>query len=480
LCNSRRNFLKAAGVGLGSLSISGFIPGMGIINAAFADDLANPLSAKKPHFPAKVKSVIWLHQNGAPSSLDLFDYKPQLAKLAGTAVPSSFLAGIETSTQGGVGTLYVDPNRRWRQHGDSGAWFSDLVPNIAKHADDLTFIKSSKTIGATHDISIMKMNTGELKPGRPSIGAWISYALGSENPDLPAYVVMYNRIQPRSGAVNWGAGFLPAAYQGTPFLSGSSPILYLERPDHVNARQQSAALSLLKKLDAKHLKERLHDTELQARIQSYELAERMQAAAPEAVDISAETKATKKLYGLDNPVSASYGNTLLRARRLVERGVRFVHVVSGHPEGEASIVDWDAHADLPKNHGLMSAMVDQPIAGLISDLKSRGLLESTLVVWTSEFGRTPWGESGNGRDHNPWGYTQWMAGGGLKAGYSYGETDEIGLQVADPDKAVDTYDIHATMLHLMGLNHLETTFINNGRSERPTVNFGKVVTDILA
>ena len=480
MSDSRRNFMQTIGLGLGALSINGFIPGMGMINAAFASDLADPLAPKKPHHLAKVKSVIWLHQNGAPSNLDLFDYKPQLAKLAGTETPPSFLEGIETSTQGGSGKLYVDPKRSWKQYGDSGAWFSDLMPNLAQHADDLTFIRSCKTIGATHDISILKMNTGDLKSGRPSIGAWVSYALGTANPDLPAYVVMYNRIQPRSGAVNWGAGFLPAAYQGTAFLPGASPILYLERPEHISARQQQEALALLQRLDGNRLKERIHDSELHARIRAFELAERMQAAAPAAVDISKETEATKKMYGLDDPVSASYGNTLLRARRLVERGVRFIHIVSGNPEGDASIVDWDAHSDLPKNHGVMTKMVDKPIAGLIADLKSRGLLESTLVVWTSEFGRTPWGESGNGRDHNPWGYTQWMAGAGLKPGYSYGATDAIGLKVADANQAVDTYDIHATILHLMGLDHLQTTYINNGRAERPTVNFGKVVTDILA
>ena len=480
MCNSKRQFLKMTGWGLGASAINGFIPGMGFISAAYASDLNDATAPRRPHYPAKVKSVIWLHQNGAPSSLDLFDYKPQLEKLAGQDVPDSFLEGIKTSTQGGVGKLYVDPKRSWKQYGESGAWFSDLVPNLAGLADDLTFIKNSKTIGATHDISIMKMNTGDLKPGRPSIGAWVYYALGTENPNLPGYVVMYNRVQPRSGAVNWSSGFLPAIYQGTAFLPGSSPILYLDRPEQISIGQQKAALSLLRELDGKRELERLYDTELKARTKTFELAERMEAAAPEAVDISKESKLTKQMYGLDNPVSASYGNTLLRARRLVERGVRFVHVVSGNPEGDTSIVDWDAHSNLPKNHGVMAQMVDKPIAGLLTDLKARGLLESTLVVWTSEFGRTSWGESGNGRDHNPWGYTQWMAGGGLKHGFSYGATDEIGLKVQDPAIAVDTYDIHATTLHLLGLDHMKTTFVHNGRAERPTGNFGKIVTDILA
>jgi hypothetical protein len=402
-------------------------------------------------------------------------------KLAGQEVPASFLKGIKTSTQGGVGKLYAS-NRTWKQYGESGAWFSDLVPNIAQHADKLTFIKSSTTVGATHDISILKLNTGDLNPGRPSLGAWITYALGSANPDLPPYVVLYNGDrEPQAGSVNWSSGFLPAVYQGTAFRPGPSPILYLDRPDIRAAQQQRNSLDLLKRLNALGAQRAPGDTELRARLQSYELADRMQTAAPAAVDISKETDATKELYGLNDKTSQSYGEVLLRARRLVEHGVRFIQVVSGAPEGaDQDRQSWDAHNDLDKNHGLMARMVDKPIAGLLADLKSRGLLETTLVVWTSEFGRTSYGQSGNGRDHNPWGYTQWLAGGGLKAGYTYGETDEVGLQVADKDKAVDTYDLHATVLQLVGLDHLKTTFLNSGRSERPTVVYGKVIKDILA
>jgi hypothetical protein len=456
---------------------------MGFISAVSAAELADPLAPKNPHFPAKVKSVIWLHQNGAPSTLDLYDYKPELVRLAGTDTPASFLKGIKTSTQGGVGKLYVSNQRKWKQHGESGAWFSDLLPNLAQHADKLTFIKSSVTVGATHDISILKLNTGDVNPGRPSLGAWITYALGSANPDLPPYVVLYNGDQePRAGAVNWSSGFLPAVYQGTPFRPGESPILYLDRPELRSVAQQRGSLDLLKTLNNLGANRYPEDTELRARLQSYELADRMQTAAPEAVDLSKETAATKALYGLDDSTSASYGTTLLRARRLVERGVRFIQVVSGWPEGIADTErrSWDAHSDLDGNHGLMAKMVDKPIAGLLADLKSRGLLETTLVVWTSEFGRTSYGESGNGRDHNPWGYTQWMAGAGVKPGFTYGATDDIGLQVADKSLAVDTYDLHATVLQLMGLDHLKTTFLNNGRSERPTVVYGKVVKEVLA
>ncbi|HEY3432659.1 MAG TPA: DUF1501 domain-containing protein [Rhodocyclaceae bacterium] len=481
--NSRRDFILKSGLGLGSAALSGFIPGMGFISAATAAELIDPLAPKQPHFPAKIKSVIWLHQNGAPSTLDLYDYKPELVKQAGKDTPASFLKGIKTSTQGGVGKLYASNKRTWKQYGESGAWFSNLLPNLAQQADKIAFIKSSVTVGATHDISILKLNTGDVNPGRPSLGAWITYALGSANPDLPPYVVLYNGDQePRAGAVNWSSGFLPAVYQGTPFRPGDSPILYLERPELRSAQQQRASLDLLKKLNNLGAANYPNDTELRARLQSYELADRMQTAAPEAVDLSKETAATKELYGLNDQTSASYGTSLLRARRLVERGVRFIQVVSGWPDGVADTErrSWDAHSGLDDNHELMSRMVDKPIAGLLADLKDRGLLDTTLVVWASEFGRTSWGESGNGRDHNPWGYTQWIAGGGIKAGYTHGATDELGVQVADKDLAVDTYDLHATVLQLMGLDHLKTTFLNNGRSERPTVVYGKVVKELLA
>jgi hypothetical protein len=404
-----------------------------------------------------------------------------LVKLAGKEVPASFLQGIKTSTQGGVGKLFVAKDRTWKQYGESGAWFSNLVPNIAQHADKLTFIKSSITVGATHDISILKLNTGDLNPGRPSLGAWISYALGSANPDLPPYVVLYNgKSEPRAGSVNWNSGFLPAVYQGTAFRPGNSPIFYLERPELRTDVQQRNSLDLLKHLNQKGSAKYPSDSELKARLRSYELADRMQTSAPEAVDLSKETDATKELYGLNDVVSEGYGTTLLRARRLVERGVRFIQVVTGEPGGDTDVTSWDAHDDLDTNHSVMSRMVDKPIAGLLEDLKSRGLLDTTLVVWTSEFSRTAWGESGSGRDHNPWGYTQWLAGGGLKAGYTYGETDALGVQVADKEKAVDTYDLHATVLQLLGLDHLKTTFLNNGRSERPTVVYGKVIKEILA
>jgi hypothetical protein len=476
---SRRDLFVKTAYGAGGVTLSMLLPGGGLLTSpALAASVVDPLAPKAPHFPPKVKSVIWLHQNGAPSTLDLFDYKPDLVKMAGQEVPASFLKGIKTSTQGGLGKLFAS-NRTWKQYGQSGAWFSDLVPNLAQHADKMAFIKASTTIGATHDISILKLNTGDVNPGRPSLGAWVTYALGSANPDLPAYVVLYSgKKEPEAGSVNWSSGFLPAVYQGTAFRPGSSPILNMERPAGMSGTEQRDNLDLLKRLNQHSAARYPEDTELQARINSYELAYRMQSAAPEAVDLSKETDATKELYGLNDPASNDYGTSILRARRLVERGVRFIHIVTGPVDVLGEKRSWDAHEDLDKNHLANSMAVEKPIAGLLADLQSRGLLDSTLVVWTAEFGRTPWGESGNGRDHNPWGYTQWLAGGGIKAGTTYGATDELGVQSVG--KPVDTYDLHATVLNLLGLDHLKVTFLNNGRSERPTVVYGEVVKDLLA
>jgi uncharacterized protein (DUF1501 family) len=292
-------------------------------------------------------------------------------------------------------------------------------------------------------------------------------------------VVLYNdNKEPRAGSVNWSSGFLPAVYQGVAFRPGDSPILNLERPGSMASNEQRNALELLRRLNEKRASLYPEDTELQARIRSYELADRMQTSAPEAVDISKESAATREAYGLNDEISRSYGEVLLRARRLTERGVRFIQVVSGPALPDGEFRNWDAHNSLEVNHGNNARMVDKPIAGLLADLKERGLLDSTLVVWASEFGRTPWGESGDGRDHNPWGYTQWIAGGGVKAGSTFGATDEIGVQSVG--KKVDTYDLHATVLQLLGLNHLKTTFLHDGRSERPTIVYGEVIPELLA
>lgn len=478
--SSRRELLINTAAGLGGATLSMLLPGGGLLSTpALAATPIDPLAPKPPHFSPKVKSVIWLHQNGAPSSLDLFDYKPELVKRAGEEVPESFLKGIKTSTQGGVGKLFVSPKRTWKQYGQSAAWFSDLVPHLSQHADKIGFVKASITVGATHDISILKLNTGDLNPGRPSLGAWVTYALGSANPDLPAYVVLYSGArEPQAGSVNWSSGFLPAVYQGTAFRPGASPILNLAPPAGVSLEQQRHSLDLLKQLNQRSAGRHPADTELLARLNSYELAYRMQAAAPEAVDLARETDATRELYGLNDPATRAYGTTILRARRLVERGVRFIQVVTGPVDVDGDRRSWDAHEDLESNHRANAKAVDKPIGALLKDLDALGLLDSTLVVWTAEFGRTPWGESGNGRDHNPWGYTQWFAGGGIKAGTSFGATDELGVKSVD--KPMDTYDLHATVLKLLGLDHLKVTFLNNGRSERPTVVYGRVVEEILS
>jgi len=466
---SRRDFLAQLGAGAA-------FGGLGL-ESAFASELLDPTAPRGPHFPAKAKAVIWLHMAGAPSTLDLFDYKPDLIKLNGTPLPDSFGKGLKTATDGGVGNLLAT-KRTWKQHGETGAWVSDWLPNIAKQVDDIAFLKGSKTDGSTHVISSLKLHTAGLVPGRPALGAWIQYGLGSANPDLPAFVVLPTGVGAAGGGrgqVIWSSGFLPAAYQGTAFRKGDSPILHLARPDGVSEAEQRNTLDLLKSLNEQHASRYPSDTELQARARSYNLAYKMQTSAPEAVDLSKETAATKAAYGIGEKETDEYGTSLLRARRLVERGVRFVHCISGAPDN--SVDSWDAHNNIEKNHSVMCKQVDKPVAALLADLKARGLLDSTLVVWASEFGRTPYGQSGNGRDHNPWGYTSWIAGGGIKPG-SYGATDEIGLRAVSG--IVDTYDLQATILHQLGLDHKKLTFVYQGRAEKATTVFGDVVKEILA
>src|SRR5580700_10508480 len=309
---SRRELFVKTAVGAGGVTLSMLLPGGGLLSSpAMAAATVDPLAPKPPHFPAKVKSVIWLHQNGAPSTLDLFDYKPELVRLAGQEVPASFLKDIKTSTQGGLGKLFASQNRTWKQYGQSGAWFSDLVPNLAQHADKIAFVKASTTIGATHDISILKMNTGDLRPGRPSLGAWVTYALGSANPDLPAYVVLYcGKREPPAGSVNWSSGFLPAVYQGVAFRPGASPILDASRPESIGAAQQRDDLDLLRRLNQHSAERHPGDTELLARLNSYELAYRMETSAPDAVDLTQESDATKELYGLNGERENDYGTAL--------------------------------------------------------------------------------------------------------------------------------------------------------------------------
>lgn len=472
---SRRDFISAAGKCV-SLTVGGMIGATGIFSPVFAAEPSNEFLGPKPtHYPGKARSVIWLHMNGAPAAQDLFDYKPELIKLHNQAVPESFLKGVQVNTQGGAGKLMAS-DRKWKQYGQSGKWFSDLLPNLAERADELAFIHSMETIGATHDISTMLLNSSGSVPGRPTLGAWVTYALGSANRNLPPYIVLSNGGRGLAGgSVNYTAGFLPAVYQGVPLQLGETPILYLDRPDLLSSKQQRDSLDYLRAFNKRHADKYRSDTELQARLEAYELAYRMQTTVPDVVDIGKESEATRAAYGIGTEETNDYGTNVLRARRLVENGVRFVQVVSGKA---GKYNDWDAHTDLEGNHKAQARMVDKPVAALLRDLKERGLLESTLVVWTSEFGRTSYGQSGTGRDHNPWGYTQWLAGAGVKGGFTLGQTDEIGLKAVD--RAVSTYDFQATVLHAMGLNHLKTTYLYNGRSERPTVVYGGIVKEVFA
>jgi hypothetical protein len=462
---SRRDFLMRNG-GLGSLAMSYLLNGGKPLSAA--PKMANPLASRAAHHAPKAKSVIWLFMEGGPSHIDLFDPKPALEKLAGQPLPPSF--GKPITAMGTANNTLMPSKRTWKQHGQTGLWVSDWYNNVARHADDLTVIRSCWADGLNHVGSVCQMNTGSILGGRPSMGAWTTYGLGAANQDLPAFVILSDEKPITGGPKNWSSGFLPAVYQGTLLRRDGAPILYLNNPATVGDKQQRSKLDLIAKLNRQFLSDKTEDTELEARLNSYELAYRMQAAAPEAVDLTRESEATKKLYGMDDPASAKYGTNCLLARRLVERGVRFVEAYSG----SGSL--WDSHTDMEGNHGKMCRSSDKPIAGLLTDLKARGLLDETLVVWGGEFGRTPFNEAGDGRDHNPWGFTMFMAGGGVKPGQVIGTTDEIGLRAVE--RPVHVHDIHATILHLLGLNHLELTYMHNGRAERPTIVSGKLIEEV--
>ncbi len=452
---TRRDFLLRSSA-LGSLALRHLL----------AND--NPLAPKSAHHTPKAKSVIWCFMDGGPSHIDLFDPKPALQKYAGQPLPPSF-GKVMTAMGTGNNTLMPSP-RKWKQYGQSGMWVSDWYPHIAQHADDLCVIRSCWADGLNHVGSVCQMNTGSLLGGRPSMGAWVLYGLGSMNENLPAFVVLADDRPITGGPKNWSSGFLPASYQGTQFRNTGSPILYLDTPNAVSPQQQRSKLDFIGKLNQNFAATDPHDTELAARLNSYELAYRMQTAAPEAVDLTKESEATRKLYGLDDPITAKYGANCLLARRLVERGVRFVEAYSG------SGSQWDSHTDMEGNHGRMCRSSDKPIAGLIADLKARGMLDDTLVVWGGEFGRTPFNEAGDGRDHNPWGFTIFMAGGGARPGKYVGTTDEIGLRAVE--RPIHVHDLHATILHMLGLNHLNLTFMHNGRAERPTIVAGNLIPEI--
>jgi hypothetical protein len=406
---------------------------------------------------------------GGPSHLDTFDPKPELTRLHGQKLPASF--GTVITPMGTGGNTLLASRRTFKKCGQSGIEISDWLPNIATCADDLAVIRSCWADGLNHVGSVSQMNTGSVLAGRPSLGSWVIYGLGSENQNMPAFTAMSDAGEPVGGARNWGTGFMPATYQGTLFRSGPNPILHLHPPAEADAAQERRKLELINALNEHHRQTRADDSELAARIAAYELAFRMQRTAPEAVDLSTETDKTKEEYGLGRKECAEFAHRCLLARRLVERGVRFVQIYCGGGS------QWDAHSDLEGNHKRMCARCDQPTAALLKDLKRRGLLESTLVIWGGEFGRTPMSEGGTGRDHNPYGFTMWMAGGGVPGGQIIGATDEIGLYARED--RIHVHDLHATILHIMGFDHLKLTYLHNGRNERLTENSGRLVEQLI-
>jgi Protein of unknown function (DUF1501) len=461
---TRRDMLLQAGTGFGAIALSSLLANNPLCAASPTPDSRLPTpSTQAPHHAPKAKSVIFLFMEGGPSHIDTFDPKPDLDKLAGQPLPSSFKPVI--LAMGEKNPPLLGSKRKWAQYGEGGLWVSDWLPHMATCADDLCVVRSLFSDGLNHSGGVCQMNTGSILAGRPSLGAWVNYGRGTENDSLPAFVVMEdNPGHVVNGPRNWGAGFMPALYQGTELESGEEPIKYLANPKDVSDDRQRAKLALLAEMNRHHAAVRPEQSELEARIASYELAFRMQAEAPEAIDLLQETAETRALYGLDQKETASFGRMCLLARRLVERGVRFVQLYSG------SGSKWDAHSGLEKNHSENCRAVDQPTAALLTDLKRRGLLNETLVIWGGEFGRTPMSEKGDGRDHNPYGYTMVLAGGGVRGGRTVGTTDEIGLHAVED--RLHTHDFHATLLQLLGLDHMQLVYLHKNRPERPTLNEG--------
>ena len=457
---SRREFLQRAGLGFGWLAAADLL----------SHDLRAANSPAGPHFPAKAKSVIFLFMHGGPSHLDTFDPKPALRELDGKPVPPSF-GGVDFQfTKVDEAPMLASP-RTFKRRGQSGLEVSDLFEHTAAHADKLAVIRSLHHDGFTHVTGQNWMNTGWPRVGRPSVGSWVTYGLGTENENLPAYMVMLDGPI-KAGSPAYAAGFLPAKFQGTVLRSEGPPILNVDRPDAISDAEQRRLLDALEAINRGHFEQRADDSELAARIASYELAFQMQTSVPELADLDGESEAVKGLYGLDDEETREFGVQCLRARRMVERGVRFIQIYSGGRKGGAG-VGWDGHNEINQNHEAMARSVDKPIAGLLADLESRGLLDETLIVWGGDFGRTPFtdgaaggGSNRNGRDHNPYGFTVWLAGGGVKGGQVIGSTDEIGLRAAEDP--VHVHDLHATILALLGIDHERLTYFFQGRDFRLT------------
>ena len=464
---------QRAGAGFGWVAVQSMLA-----RAGFAAPGLNPLAPRAGHYPAKAKSVIWLFMNGGPSQVDTWDYKPELEKRDGQPMP-----GFDPKTgffPDAVGGLMKSPFK-FEQHGQTGSWGSSLFPKLAKQVDKMAFIHSCFTDSNNHSPALFMMNTGTTRMGHPSVGAWVTYGLGSESEDLPSFIVMSdpkNRGLPKGNASNWTAGFLPGVYQGTWLKPQGEPIANLKRPADLTEKRQREQLDFLAALNREQMAGSAAENELAARINSFELAYRMQTAAPEAFDVNREPEHIRKQYGLDQPHCAHMALQCLTARRLVERGVRFVQIYSGGMENQQS---WDGHADIVGNHTGFAAEVDQPFAALLADLEQRGLLKDTLVVCAGEFGRLPISQKGSkpGRDHNPHAFTAWLAGAGIKPGVHHGATDDVGFK-AVVDR-VSVHDFHATLLHLLGIDHEKLTFRYSGLDQRLTgVESTHIVKSILA
>jgi hypothetical protein len=464
---NRRDFLWNYGGGLGGIALAGLLGESGLLAEA----------PSGLHHPAKAKRVIQLFMSGAASQCDTFDYKPKLIEKNGQQFDPGGKVELFQSSAGAV----MKSPWEWKQHGNSGKWVSSLVPHLATCVDDMTFVHSMISKSNVHGPATFMQNTGFVLPGFPAMGAWVSYGLGSMNQDLPTFVVLPDsRGFAPNGPGNWTAGFLPAAHQGTLIrASSANPIYDLFPPKnaaYLNSSEEPDTLKVLSQLNSQHMASRTGDSRLEARIASYELAAKLQISAPEVMDLSKESEATLQLYGIDDKVTEDFGSNCLVARRMLERGVRFVQIWSGADNGFPRR-NWDSHEDIAKDHANMAASMDKPAAALIKDLKSRGMLDDTIVHWATEFGRMPCSQGSKGRDHNPFAFTTWFAGGGFKGGVSYGASDEWSYKVAD--KPTYCYDTHATMLHLLGIDHKRLTYRHNGIDRRITDVFGEVIREVM-
>jgi hypothetical protein len=479
---SRRNFLFESGGGLSGVALAWLLNQQGLL-ASGSDATSGtcksgasgptPFAPKKPHFAGRATSVISLFMSGGVSHVDTFDPKPALRRFAGEPLTGR---GEVIVRQGNPGPLMPSPFS-FRKYGQSGIDVSEIFPSIAQHVDEMAVLRSVYGASNDHVQAHYLISTGMVRMGFPSLGSWVTYGLGTENQNLPAFVVIYDaRGGPFGGPSNWSAGFMPAAFQGTVFRATENPIIDLKPPAYVTAEEQRARLDLLAKLNALDLEKYPSSSELAGRISSYEIAYRMQGCAPEAVDVNRESEATRKLYGLEDKITEPFGRQCLMARRLIERGVRFVQLYHGGL-GNQNTDTWDAHDDVRKNHTAHGAEVDRPIAGMLSDLRARGLLDSTLVVWHGEFGRMPISQQGVGRDHNPGAMTVWMAGARIPGGQIIGASDEFGYKAEQ--QPISVHDLHATILHLLGMDHTKLTYLYNGRNMRLTDVYGDPIPQIV-